>query len=185
MVAVTLVAGAAVFGFVNGQAGVSEQSYGNSVAGGVNFSREHFTLVSTQFTGTGAGNACNGAPRVCTGASLWVYNTGQVTLTLSSISVKSTSPCSSNCLNIVYTSTAYSAYNTAGTLLVCPDTPGYSPSAQTIAIGTMGTSSTSTPFTVTIPSCAGVNNIYVGQSYTVSLAGQYGNVVSAQMTASG
>jgi len=186
MIAMTLVAGSAAFGWINGQAGASERQYGNSVAAGVNNLREHFTLVSTQFTGTGGGGSCSGVVpnRVCTGASLWLYNTGQVTLTLFSIQVQSPSSCSTNCLNIIYTSSGYTAYNGAS-VLVCPNTPGYSPSAQTIAIGTMGTASAATPFTITIPNCSGVNDLYVGQSYTITLTGVYQNTVAAQLTVSG
>ena len=45
MVAVTLVAGATVFGFVNGQAAASESQYGASVAINVNSLKEHFVIL--------------------------------------------------------------------------------------------------------------------------------------------
>jgi flagellin-like protein len=110
MIAITLVAGAAVIGWVNGQAGNSEQAYGNSAANNINNLNERFTPESQVFSNT-AGLACNGpsgsggAGVGCTSASFYLYNDGSVTFTLYSIRIVSTS--SSNPLNIIlYTACA-------------------------------------------------------------------------------
>ena len=183
MVAITLVAGAAAFGWVNGQAGVSENVYGQSAAAGSNYLREHFAPVTSTFGGTGAGGTCSGTlpNRVCTTASFWVFNNGQLAFTLSSLQIQSPKG-SPNYLYIVYTATGFTAYSspTGPTISCSPSTPGFSPTT-TVPIGTLS----STPYSVTIPNCNGVNDIFVGQSYIITMTGLYGNVVSYQLTANG
>ena len=80
MLAVTLIAGAAAFGWINGQASVSEGAYGQSVANNVNFLNERFVPLTETFSGTGIHDACNSG--TCTGSSFWIYNTGKVGFTL-------------------------------------------------------------------------------------------------------
>ena len=174
MVAITLVAGTAAFAWINGEAASSEKVYGDSVAGGTNYLAEHFTLVTSTFSG------CTGSPKVCTGASFWVFNNGQLDFTLSSLRIKSAS--SSNSLDIVYTATGFTAYNGATALTCNPHTPGFSvPTMNPVPMGTL----TTTPYSVTIPtSCVGVN-IVVGQGYIITMTGLYGNVVQFQVTANG
>jgi hypothetical protein len=183
MVAITLVAGAAVFGWVNGQAGTSESAYGQSAAAGINYLREHFAPVTYTFTGP-AGVACSGAPKVCTIGNFWVFNNGQLSFILASMQIQSAvgAP-ASNFLNIVYTPTGFTAYNSAGTAISCsPSTPGFSvPTNSPIPVGALS----STPYSATIPVCAGVNNIVVGQGYVVTMTGVYTNVVQFQLTANG
>jgi len=107
MVTVTLIAGAAVLGWVNGQAGSSEKAYGNSAAQNINYLNERFTAESQVFTNN-AGGACNGpngaggAGAGCTGASFYLYNDGSVTFTLYSIQIVTQSSSNPNQLNIVY-----------------------------------------------------------------------------------
>jgi len=183
MVAITLVAGAAVLGWVNGQAATSENVYGQSAAAGINNLREHFAPVTYTFTGP-AGVACSGTPDVCTSANFWVFNNGQLAFTLASLQIQSAvgAP-SSNFLNIVYTATGFTAYSSAGPALPCsPSTPGFTPPTVTpIPIGTLS----STPYSVTIPTCIGVNKIVVGQGYVITMTGLYSNVVQYQLTANG
>lgn len=62
MVAVTLTAGAAVFGWVLGETGSSTNSIGNHVATNVNFLNEREVVVNAALAGTNA--------------TLWVYNNG-------------------------------------------------------------------------------------------------------------
>ena len=183
MVAITLVAGAAAFGWVNGQASVSEGAYGQNAAAGVNFLQEHFAPITNTFTGAG-GAACSGSPDVCTVANFWVLNNGRVSFTLSTLQIQSAvgAP-ASNFLNIIYTPTTFTAYSSGGAALSCaPSTPGFSvPSTNPIPIGTLSSS----PYSVTIPSCGGVNDIVVGQGYVITMTGIYGNVVQFQVTANG
>ena len=117
MVAVTLVAGAAVLGWVNGQASTSEQAYGASAANNINYLNERFAAESQVFS-TAAGLACSGGAGPgpgCTSASFYLYNDGVVSFTLQSIQVISTNP--TYPLNIVfYTACAVSGHcaNNAG-----------------------------------------------------------------------
>jgi flagellin-like protein len=71
MVAVTLVAGAATFSFVNGQVGVSANAYGNKVAGNINYLNERVSIAFVNFAGVGAAD---------TQVTLWIENTGKVVL---------------------------------------------------------------------------------------------------------
>jgi flagellin-like protein len=181
MIAVTLVAGAAVFGWVNGQAGSSESAYNASAAGGINYLREHFSPVTYTFAATGG--PCTGNPKICTIANFWVFNNGQLAFTLATLQIQSavgTPPASY--LNIIYTATGFTAYNSAGTHISCvPSTPGFSGPASPIPVSSLG----SPAYTATIPSCVGVNSIFVGQNYAVTMTGLYGNVVTFQLTANG
>lgn len=111
MVVVTLIAGAAVLGWVNGQAGSSERAYGNSAANNINYLNERFAVESQIFSGTGASGQCSGGTppyTQCTGASFYLYNDGSLNFTLYSIQVVSTN--SNYPLNIVF----YSACATSG-----------------------------------------------------------------------
>jgi flagellin-like protein len=141
MVGITLVAGAAVIGWVNGQASTSENAYGNSVANNVDFLQERFAMV-TQTFGSSSGGACSGgtSPNFqCTAASFWVYNSGKVAFTLYSIQIKNLTDipktfANPNPLNILFYAGANSAcasgtqncgfvyYNKAGSTAICSDT---------------------------------------------------------------
>jgi hypothetical protein len=184
MIAITLVAGAAVFGWVNGQAGSSENAYGQSAAASSNYLREHFAPVTSTFTGA-AGAACSGAPKVCTIANFWIFNNGQLSFTLATLQIQSAvgAP-AANFLNIIYTPTTFTAYNSGGASLGCaPNTPGFSvPSTNPVPIGALSSSA----YQVTIPtSCIGVNSITVGQGFVITMTGLYGNIVQYQLTANG
>jgi len=117
MVVVTLIAGAAVLGWVNGQAGNSEAAYGNSAANNINYLNERFSAESQVFSNN-AGGACSGGAGPgagCTAASFYLYNDGSVTFTLKSIQIISTS--ATYPLNIIF----YTACQTAGS---CPNPTG-------------------------------------------------------------
>jgi hypothetical protein len=117
MVVVTLIAGAAVLGWVNGQAGNSEQAYGNSAANNINYLNERFSAESQVFSNN-AGGACSGGSGPgagCTSASFYLYNDGSVTFTLKSIQIISTNP--TYPLNLVF----YTACQASGS---CPATYG-------------------------------------------------------------
>jgi hypothetical protein len=135
MVAITLIAGAAVFGWINGQAGSSENAVGQSVANNVNFLKERFVVVSQTFTGSGLRNSCSGgnSPNFqCKGADFWIYNNGQVGFTLYTIRVRNLTDIPSNAanhdpLNILFYSVCtvsssacgFVAYDKAGVSAVC------------------------------------------------------------------
>ncbi len=64
----TMVAGAAIFTYVNGQAGTASQAYGQAVGTNVNYLNEKFAIVDMTF----------GSNSV----TVWIYNEGQETLGL-------------------------------------------------------------------------------------------------------
>jgi len=109
MVTVTLVAGAAVLGWVNGQAGSSEQAYGKSASQNINYLNERFALESQSFSIAGASCSGGSGPGPeCTTADFYLYNDGSLSFTLYSIQIVSTS--SAYPLNVVF----YSACAVSG-----------------------------------------------------------------------
>ena len=142
MIAITLVAGVAAFGWINGQAANSERAYGNSVGSNINLLNERFTVVTQTFYGN-LGGACTGgtSPNFeCTGANFWIYNNGIAGFNLSSIHVQNVTDIPStasnpNPLNIFFYTASntpctagsgqvcgFSAYNKPGTSVICFDT---------------------------------------------------------------
>ena len=143
MVTITLIAGAAVFGWINGQANSSETAYGASVANNINFLRERFVIVTQSFAASppSTSSACSTvggtSPNYeCTLLTFWPYNAGQITFTLYSVRIQNltdmpASATNKNPLNAVFypgTSTACSTtaqtcgfveYNKAGTTAIC------------------------------------------------------------------
>jgi len=83
MIAITLVAGAAVFGFVNSQSGTSAQQVGKSAADNINFLNEREVVVYAAMSSSSS-------------AQLWVYNNGAINPeTIKSILVRNATSTSS------------------------------------------------------------------------------------------
>lgn len=190
MVAITLVAGAAVFGFVNGQAGNSENQYGQAVANNVNYLREHFVIVNTQFSGC----APAGGNRYCNQVAVSLYNNGNVGLTPKSftlINTTKTSPSGATVpqMYIVSTASATTAYGKTGTGAPAACGAGVSSGTAYAPLSTVGISSVPpTVFTITLPaSCfsSASSQILVGASYQLQILGTFGYVAQLQVTASG
>jgi len=72
-VAITLIVGGAVFSYVNGEAGVQENRYGQAVAGTVDQLNERFVVADMAF---GCSSSC---------VSFYIYNNGQIGLQLKSV----------------------------------------------------------------------------------------------------
>jgi len=190
MVGITLVAGFAIFGFVNGQAATSENQYGASVANNVNYLRESFVIVSVQFYNTGGVNgACvTSGQKWCNEFSVSVYNNGAVTLNIKQIILKNIGTTSASGASVppLYfnstsaTTVAYSANPPTGAAKYgCSSTPTW---ATNIKNGTAPPSI----FILSLPTCVGqTQSILVGGNYQVTLIGAYGNVVNQQITANG
>jgi hypothetical protein len=78
-VAITLIVGGAVFSYVNGEATVSENRYGQAVAGSVDSLNERFVVADMAY-------ACSPPPSPqCTSVSFYLYNNGQIALQLTSV----------------------------------------------------------------------------------------------------
>ena len=69
--AITIVAGAAIFGYVSSQAGTASQAYGQAVGSNVNYLNEKFAVVDMTF-GTNS-------------VTVWIYNDGHETLNLQQV----------------------------------------------------------------------------------------------------
>ena len=194
MVAITLTAGVAVYGFVNGQAGASANQYANSVNNNVDYLREHFVIVNVQFSNSSS-LACGhvGGKGYCTSSGISIYNNGAVALTIKQIIISNVGTTSSSgaavtplYLNTTYSSSSYTttAYAsnppTVASKYACTGS-GVPPSSP-IAINQVPP----TIFTMPILSCMGTaQGFLVGASYQIQVLGTYGNVVTLQVTASG
>jgi archaellum component FlaF (FlaF/FlaG flagellin family) len=78
-IVITLVAGAALFGYVNSQAAISENAIGQSNDQNVNFLNERFVIVDMNFS----------QKNPSTSVSLWIYNNGLVTLNITQVELYS------------------------------------------------------------------------------------------------
>lgn len=81
-IAITLIAGAALFGFVNGLATSSENKLGDSAANNANSLGEEFVVVDMSYSVSPAGGDA---------VILWIYNSGSVTLQISGIQLYNSS----------------------------------------------------------------------------------------------
>jgi len=215
MIAITLVAGVAAFGWINGQAATSERAYGNSVGSNINLLDERFTVVTQTFYGPVGGPCTAGSyPNLeCTGASFWVFNNGQAAFNLSTIQVKNLTDTPDELpINILfYTVTnsptgcsvgtqncGFIAYNKAGTSTVCSNTQGlptlngfYQNNGVTDiqAPLLMQSQLSNTPYQISMPTAAtctaGTMYLYDGITYSFTFNGVYGISVPVTATVSG
>lgn len=177
MVAVTLVAGAAVFGFVNGQAATSESQYGASVAKNVNYLNEHFEVLNLQSPSADCSKNPSGV-NYCTVLWVSIYNNGAMNDVLNSVTIENDA------------SVTEAQIGTSSSGPWCVPFPGctVSPILQTTTIST-GPTVLPTVFAITLPttlgSCTSALCFVVGSHYTVQVLGQYGYVVTQQVTVNG
>lgn len=162
-IAITIIAGAGVFGYVNGQAGATENQYGSSVGVTVNYLQEQFTVVDMSFTSTTP-------PTVV----LYIYNYGRVTLSPVQIIVydpQQDTYLTYNATNVVSTEpsactvTATTTYESP--LMWNPKTS----SGMSVDVGSI------TTLTLTFPPCSGAS-LVSGTTYFVKVTGLYGNTVT-------
>ena len=191
MVAITLVAGAAVFGFVNGQASTSANQYGSSVVNNVDYLREHFVIVSVQFSNSSSA-ACghSGGKGYCSQVSVSIYNNGAETLTIKQLIISNVGTTSSGgyAVTPLYfnaTSSKTTAYSsnpaTTGSKYGCTGS-GYGNGASAITVNQVPP----TVISIVLPNCLSMTQgMLIGASYQVQVLGLYGNTVISQVTASG
>jgi flagellin-like protein len=186
LVAVTLIAGAALFGYVEGQASVAESNSGAQAAANINAANEKFSIQVLIICG-GSGPP----PTTCVNkntVTLYVYNSGTVDLTIASILIRSST---GNSFAVQVTDKASCGPNTPNSppnpVIPCyvdtnnPTCDSNVPSEGFTATGVQPESYISNvplPFyTFSIQSsCSG--SLGVGTSYTVTLTGIYSNQVS-------
>ena len=159
-IAITIIAGAAVFGFVNGQAATTERQYGSSVGVTVNYLQEQFSVVDMSYTSSSqvALYIYNYGRTAFSPVEVILYNATQSTyLTFNATKVIATSPtpCS------VTTSTAYEnpiVWNSKTN------------AGMQVSIGGIST------LTLALPSCSGAS-FKNSHTYYVEVVGLYGNDV--------
>ncbi len=177
-IAVTVIAGAAVFGYVNNQARVSEVNYANSVANTNNYLAESFKVIDIYFPSS-------------TQIAFWVYNSGNTNLQTFQVRVYGTA----GLINILYNYTvsgstktdrlydlrATSAYyfSTCRLSGSSYENPTVS-SVNTVISNSILIQLTVPPTTTNCPSYGSTFN--TGTTYYVVVTGVYGNVVSYYQT---
>lgn len=202
MITVTLVAGIALVGFVNGLFSTGSGSLSNQVVANINQLGERETIVYANF---GPGTAC-GSLTCSPTTSVWIYNNGQVNLTLSAILVSGSfeygtgscmaSPCgltidigpaSSSSLASFSISGSTSCSSTSSTILSYTNGNGAGatpfPPVPGIIVHSKGTIDPSNPteFKITLSSlnsCSPTPTSYQfvsGQSYTFLVIGAAGS----------
>ncbi len=164
MIAATMITGFAVWGYVNGEAGVATTAYGNNVINNIQFLEEQFAVPQVVF-----GNGT---------MTIYFYNSGSINLQLASISVYDSAK-----------STIYDIYTSAGVTDQLHS--GCSVAAASVESTPMGTTSTDftvaqgavSSITLTLPtssmntSCTGAIDWTASTTYYVSVTGAYGNTV--------
>ena len=174
-VGITIIAGAAVWGYVRIQANISENSLNNGVLVDNDFLSEHFNVETMYFGST-------------TSATFWVYNTGNVPFL--TFSVRLYGP--SGTFNLLYNYTVSGSTKTdqvydlkSGLASLCKTAASSyeSPLLSTTAVKL----TTAQTFTLTIPStqsnCPSFGSTFAsGSTYTVVVTGLYGNVVTYSTT---
>jgi hypothetical protein len=168
-IAMTLVAGAAAWGFVNSQAGVSESALNSDGVATNDMLSEHFAVVDMYFGTT-------------TSATFMVYNTGSLTFQIASVRLYD----SAGLVNVLYSSSGTGAsktdyvYDLKSTLTTECKTAAStyeSPSVTTTNVKVTNEEL----YTLTIPptttNCPSYGQTFaVGTTYTVVVTGLYGTV---------
>jgi flagellin-like protein len=174
-ISITLVAGAAAWGFVRAQAGASETALQGNAVNTNNLLSEHFNVVDMYFGTT-------------TSATFWVYNTGSLTYQVFSVRIYS----STTSVNLLYNFTVSGGVKTdqvydlrSGLATKCK-TAASSYEAPVIAATSVKVTNAQF-YTLTIPptsaSCPSFGQtITSGTTYTVVVTGIYGNVVTYSQT---
>ncbi len=176
-IAMTLVAGAAAWGFVQSQAGASEGALNSNAVATNDMLSEHFTVTTMYFGATTSTNSI----------TFWIYNTGSLTEQLYSVRLYD----SLGLINLLYTSSGTGAskadyvYDLRSTLTSQCKTAasGYeSPSVTMTNVKTTNQQS----YTLTIPpttsNCPSYGQTFgvagSGTTYTVVVTGLYSNTVT-------
>lgn len=170
-IAITLIAGAAAWGYVRTQAATSESALQNNVVGTNNFLNERFSLIDMYFT-------------TSTSTSFWVYNTGSVTLQAFSVRLYD----SAGLVNLMFNYTQSGSvrtdyvYDLRSSLTTKCKTAATSYETPSLTATTvMGT--IAQIYSLTIPpalaNCPSFGQTFgSGTTYTLVLTGIYGNTAA-------
>jgi archaellum component FlaF (FlaF/FlaG flagellin family) len=165
-IAITLIAGAALFGYVNDEAATNEQQYGQAVGGTVNFLNEQFVVVNMAF------------PSGSNSVELWLYNNGQVALQISQITLYDSANTQLNLAYPGYTSSSTTQTAAPSGSFCVEDgvTEQVQSSQLTTSPALAGVSipagSSPTAITLQLPSGCTLTS---GTTYNVNVLGAFGN----------
>ena len=169
-IAMTLIAGAAAWGFVRSQAANSEGALQNNAIVTNDLLSEHVSVVDMYFGTTTAG-------------TFMIYNTGSLTYQIASVRLYD----SAGLINLLYSSTGSGAskadqvYDLRSVLSTQCKTAAYPTyESPSVTLTTLRTTNEQL-FTLTIPpttsSCPSFGQVFtVGNTYTVVVTGLYGSV---------
>jgi len=174
-ISITLVAGAAAWGYVRAQAGASENALQGNAVNTNNLLSEHFGVVDMYFGTT-------------TSATFWVYNTGSLTYQTYSVRLYS----STTSVNLLFNYTqsggvkTEQVYDLRSALANKCKTAASTYEAPALTATTVKLTNAQF-FTLTIPPTSGScpsfgQTITAGVTYTVVVTGVYGNVVTYSQT---
>jgi flagellin-like protein len=196
VIGVTLVAGVALIGFVNGELANSSNSIGNSIGANINFLNEKEVIAFVNFGSS-------------TSATVWVYDNGKIDLSLASILIIGDVVCSGVCgpappnyastcgsvLNCISATISFAPTGVTVTNSVSGDTicvltpPGASENPLVNTAVKQGANPTGFIMTLPAGSCASFTLSFVSsstsgvtQAYTIAVTGQYGSTASAVKT---
>ena len=151
VIAVTLVATAVAFSFVNSQAGAAENRYNSAVQGSVNCNNELFSIVQT--------NVSSDASRL----SIWIYNNGAATFEAARVEL--------------YNSTMNILYTNGQPLTACSSVASLSGSTTVTALNTARLAPHASPELITVALPNG-NHFTIGSTYFVVVQGIFGGTLS-------
>jgi hypothetical protein len=158
LIAMTLVAGFAVFGYVRLQANVSELSYAQSVGGTMNYLQERFVVAQVTYTATAI--------------TVYVYTNGQIPTQFAQIEVYGPTRAS---LDVTYDANYVTVANPAS----CRGQSAATTSNESPMLGSAtGRLSVKvnyvTSVVLTLPTCGGLS-FTAGNTYFIKLLGAFGN----------
>lgn len=166
-IAITIIAGAAVFGFVNGQAGTTEQQYGVAAGQTAGFLAEKFVVPLLTFPNS-------------TSVTVWVYNSGSINFNpVQILFYNSTKSCTGSCtsISLQYNATAVADVNHAGCEAASTnENPVFS--AVELKPGGLMQITLKIPQGFSGTGCTSGYQLSNGGVYYVNIVGAYGNVVT-------
>jgi hypothetical protein len=189
-IAMTLIAGAATWGYVRSQAGASESALQTNAGATNNLLSEHFGVVDMYFSNsTASGGACpGGSPAPYCSAVFWAYNTGSLTFQTFSVRLFG----SAGLVNLLfnYTQSGGTRTDYVFDLRSSPSTPCKTAAGSYETPSLTGTTVKTTyaqSFTLTIPptqsNCPSFGKDFQsGTTYTVVVTGVYGNSATYSQT---
>ncbi len=157
VVAITIASGFAVFSYVNSQAGVSAQQYGNTVTNSISSLGEQFVIVDANFTSSG------------NNVTIWIYNNGQINLQPIQVLIYN----SSRSVYIRHNWTHVTDLNSPATCTRTASTGLQNPKLNSVNVTQGGMQK----LTLSIPCPSGSQTFSSGRTYFVNVLARQGNVV--------